>query len=142
MKFRGKIRVRHGGFGGHFRDVRFQVKSFRGSDGYFRGGSRKPGGGVFRGRGRLGVVEVMPSKNIVSHNSFPEKKFSDSVDTNKLIVTNLDSGITDCDIMALFSELRRPIRSAQLYYDHSGQSLGTVELIFERESDAINVSFQ
>lgn len=107
--------------------------------------NRKPGGGVLRGRSRGGITRTTasfagrslpPHKREAFLGSAP-RRFG-SGETTKLIVSNLDYGVTDSDILELFSEFG-PLKSAGVHYDRSGRSLGSADLLFERKSDAIKV---
>ncbi|OAF66591.1 Aly/REF export factor [Intoshia linei] len=55
----------------------------------------------------------------------------------KLIIDNLDFGVSDSDLQGLFSEFGQ-ILSSKVFYDRSGRSLGKGNVIFDRRRDAIS----
>jgi len=57
--------------------------------------------------------------------------------TTKLLISNLDYGVTTSDVQELFEDVGA-VRVARVHYDENGQSLGTAEIIFERRADAVS----
>lgn len=133
---------RGGGGGGRGGGGARRVPGGRGGGGASRGGrGGRRGGG--RGAPRSPYVRGNADRSW-DHDMYDGPRrggIASPMASAKLVVSNLDFGVSNNDVTELFSEFGR-LKNAVVHYDKSGRSLGSADVIFERKSDAIKAMKQ
>jgi len=135
---------RRGGGGGANRGFRSRGGAFRGrgqgfvNNGFRRGNAMQRSFTTPQGKWQHDLYE--DNTNIqasFNKQQRPQRQSGGGANaTTKLLISNLDYGVTTNDIQELFEDIG-PIRIARVHYDKSGRSLGTAEVVFERRADAM-----
>lgn len=107
-----------------------------GRDNRSRGGGQRRGGGGGGGGGRNFGGSRGGSDGRWNNDMYSGRQSLQTSGPPKLLIQNLDFGVSDSDIHELFAEFGS-MRSAVIHYDRSGRSLGTAHVTFVRSGDAM-----
>ena len=123
--------------GGARRSVATRMPANRGGGG---GGVMRDrnGGGINRKRS-TGLHRISDHKREAFLGTNRDENFGGVDKRTTLNVSNLEYGVTECDILELFSEFGL-VKRVRVHYDRFDRSLGSADISFERSSDAMNVS--